>query len=107
MLARCGACAKACSCGAANAVALMWHFGMLSQQLNADTLVQAATCMVQDCQQALMGAEVQAILTTKRSRQAQLQLRLSSGNGWQLDGSLLKTETSQVMRRVRSAMRGL
>ena len=95
-------CGRQLCCGS-NAVALMWHPGPLSQQLHADPLVQAATCMAPDCRQALTGAEVQAILTRKRCRQAQLQLRLSSGSGWQLDGSLLKTVTEQVMRLERSA----
>lgn len=62
--------------------------------------------MAPDCQQELTGAEVQAILTKKRCRQAQLQLRLSSGSGWQLDGSLLKAGTAQVMRLEHSATSG-
>ena len=98
-------CGRQLRCGF-NAGALMWHSGLLSQQLHADTLVQAATCMAPDCQQALTGAEVQAILTRQRCRQAQLQLRLKSGSGWQLDGSLLKTGTEQVMRLERSAISG-
>ena len=80
-------------CGS-DAVALMWHSGLLSQQ---PQLVQAATCMAPDCQQTLSEADLQAILSKKRCRQAQLQLRLSSGKIWHLDGTLLITGTEQVM----------
>ena len=99
-------CRKPLRCGS-NAVALTWHSGLLSQQPHADTLVQAATCMAPDCQQTLSEAEAQAILSKQRCRQAQLQLRLSSGNRWQLNGSLLLAGTEQVMRFQQSAISGL
>ena len=69
--------------------------------------MQAATCMTPDCQQMLSVAEVHAILSKKRCRQAQLQLRLSRGWRWLLDGSLLMAETEQVLRLERSAISGL
>ena len=87
-------------------LAPMWHPGLLSQQVHADTWVQAATCMAPDCQQTLSVAEVQAILSKKRCRQAQLQLRLSSGKRWQMDGSLLMPRPEQVTR-LESKMSGV